>query len=160
MSAEELELRSARAEQVRLECEERAATEAKKRAECEAQADRRAAKEAARREAARIARETEQARIAAQAKKKELEDAPMRHANKLKASFEHEGLKAQVSYVNIHGHWEDVCASQPSVKSRPVQWPKRRVSYKGQKWVQGPSEKYQLAEDEWELVDVRMYRYE
>ena len=156
----DLELRAARdarARREREEREERAAAEAKNRAEFEAQAERIAAKEAARQEAARIARETEQARIAAEAKKKDIEEAPMNKANELKASFDSAGLKPQISYVNIHGHWEDVCAPRPVVKSKPP--PKERVSYIGQKWVQGPSEKYQLAEGEWELVDVRMYRY-
>ena len=155
----ELELRAAKAAQDRREREERAATEAKNRAEFEAQAERLAAKEAARQEAARIARETEQARIAAEAKKKEIKEAPMHYANKLKASFEHAGLKPQISYVNNNGRWEDVCAPRPVVNSRPLQRPKERVSYIGQKWMKGPSEKYQLAEDEWELVDVRMYKY-
>ena len=156
----ELELRDARVARERREREEReerAAAEAKNRAEFEAQAERLAAKEAARQEAARIARETEQARIAAEAKKKEIEEAPMKYANQLKSSFDSAGLKPQISYVNIHGHWEDVCAPRPVVQSKPP--PKERVSYIGQKWVQGPSEKYQLAEGEWELVDVRMYRY-
>ena len=152
----EFELRN-RATQDRREREERAATEAKNRAEFETQAERLAAKEAARQEASRIARETEQARIDAEAKKKETEEAPMNYANQLKASFDRAGLKPQISYVNSKGHWEDVCAPRPVVKSKPPQ--KERVSYIAQKWVQGPSEKYQLAEDEWELVDVRMYRY-
>ena len=62
----------------------------------------------------------------------------MRLANKLKASFEDAGLKPQVSYVSINGHWEDVCASQPGAKSKPPQWPKQRVTYNGLKLVKGP----------------------
>ena len=139
-------MRAAEAAQDRRDREERTAAEAKNRAEFEAQAEWLAAKEAARQEAARIARQAEQARIAAEAKKKELMEAPIRYAHGLKESFANVGMAPQISYIDINGHWEDVCVPpRPVVKREPR---KERVSYIGQKWAQGPSEKYQLVQGE------------
>lgn len=105
----------------------------------------------------REAREAETARIAQEeALKKQREqerlDAPRRYAASLWGT---EG--APVYYFDIDGNFQQLGKERPRRPLSPPKRPKKRVRRVVDRWVCGPSEKYQLEAGESELVTMTVW---